>query len=101
MKERPTFLGGIRMKKELQVQIIEEYKDYLSTLAKSRLFTKEEILKMKETQAYKDAIINPNNIWCKCRKEWGTTYKTDGEVYLGVEKHSFICNHCKKYRQIG
>ena len=51
--------------------------------------------------AYKDAIEDPENIWCECPEDHDTEFKPDNESYLGVTKHGYICKNCKKYVQIG
>ena len=84
--------------------IIEEIKKEFRMLVRGLLkdgFTKEDILKLPETKAYEDAIKDPEDIWCDCQGETDSTFKPDGESYLGVEKHGYICNKCKKYTQIG
>ncbi|MBO7615039.1 MAG: hypothetical protein J6T15_05025 [Bacilli bacterium] len=79
-----------------------EYKEYLKTL-KEAGYTKEQIDKMPETKAYKDAIKDPDDIWCECGyySDDETYYKEYGEFYLGVESEGYLCKKCMKFTQIG
>jgi len=85
-------------------EIVKELRDEFRMLVRELLkvgFTKEELLKLPVTTAYEDAMKDPENIWCNCGKDNGSKYKPDGESYLGVSKHGYICNKCRKYTQIG
>lgn len=81
-------------------QLKEEFRGVVRSLL-SAGFTKDEILKLPETKAYSDAIKDPDDIWCDCGSTADGKYKEDGAVYLGVEKHGWICPKCKKFKQIG
>ena len=52
-------------------------------------------------KAYKDAIKDPEDIWCECGAPNGEEAKEYDDSYLGVDKEGYICNNCKKYVQIG
>lgn len=79
-------------------EIKKEYEAFRNRLKKR--YTDEEIDNMPEIKAYKDAIADPDDIWCECNSG-DDLYKEDGDVYLGVDKHGYICSNCKKYTQIG
>ena len=87
-------------KPELINEIKKEFRDFKAIL-KDYDFTNEEINALPETKAYKDAIKDPENVWCTCSEKTESKFKPDGAVYLGVYKHGFICTKCKKYAQIG
>ncbi len=89
-KEKP------KIKKEIE----KEFREFVKDLLRAG-FTKEELLKLKETKAYNDALNDPENIWCECNEDTNSEFKPDGEQYLGVTKHGYICKKCKKYTQIG
>jgi len=89
-KEKP------RIKKEIE----EEFREFVRELSKYG-FSQEEIRKLPETKAYSDALKDPEDIWCECTEDTDSDFKPDGETYLGVSKHAYICKRCKKYTQIG
>ena len=84
-------------------EIIKEIKREFNQFAKQLkpYMTDDEIRNLPETKAYQDAIADPDDIWCECGSDFNEEYKPDGESYLGVDKHGYICNNCKKYVQIG
>lgn len=89
--------------KELEPEIKEELMKELKGFVRSvrGYFSSDEILNLPEVKAYKAAILNPEDIWCECSGETSSEFKPDGESYLGVSKHGYICNKCKKFTQIG
>ena len=88
-------------KPEIIEELKKELKAYKNKMA-SEGYSKEEIKELPMIKAYEDAIKDPDDIWCECGKYAGEDlYKDDGEVYLGVEKHGWICPNCSKYTQIG
>lgn len=87
-------------KPRIKEEIVEEFREFIRSLYRAGL-KKEDIEKLPEVKAYSDAIKDPEDIWCECSEEHDTDYKPDGEVYLGVSKHAYICKKCKKYKQIG
>ena len=87
-------------KPKIRKEIENEYRELVRDLLKYGL-SKEEIMKLPETKAYNDAIKDPEDIWCECSEDTESNFKPDGEVYLGVSKHAYICKRCKKYTQIG
>ena len=86
-------------KPEISKDIEEEFKQFKKDLLQSG-FTEESIKTMPEVKAYEDAIADPDDIWCECGSG-EDLYKEDGDVYLGVDKHGYICSNCMKYTQIG
>lgn len=86
-------------KPEIKKELEEELRELVRML--KPYFSIDEIMKMKEIKAYSDAIKDPEDIWCECSGDTGSKFKPDGEPYLGVTKHAYICNKCGKYTQIG
>lgn len=89
----PTDEEVSAMKKELEKEyngFKEEMAEYIDTPVGSAI-----------NQAYIDAIKDPDDIWCECDEDYDVNYKEEGSLYLGVEKHGYICSHCQKYKQIG
>lgn len=87
-------------KEDIRAEIKEEMLDLVRELSRYGM-SKDEIMNLKEIKAYKDAYADPEDIWCNCKEEHESDYKPDGESYLGVEKHAYICKGCKKFTQIG
>lgn len=88
-----------KAKPEIRKEIEQEFRQFCRDM--KGYFTPEEIRNLPETKAYRDALIDPEDIWCECPEEYDVDYKPDGETYLGVSKHAYICKKCKKYVQIG
>lgn len=88
---------------EAKPEIIKEIKkEFASFLRYAKKYYSEEELKETSTyKAYQDAIKDPEDIWCECGAPNGESYKEDGDSYLGVEKHGYVCNDCGKFVQIG
>lgn len=86
-------------KPQMRKEIEKEFKRFCKDLR--GYFTPDEIRNLPETKAYEDALKDPEDIWCECPEEHSTEFKPDGEQYLGVTKHAYICKKCKKYVQIG
>lgn len=88
-------------KPEMIQELKAEYKEYIKGCLDDG-YTKEEIAELPVTKAYKDAMKDPDDIWCECDEYPDETlFKDDGEIYLGVSKHAWICPNCGKFTQIG
>ena len=86
---------------EAKPEIIEDLKRELASYVRACREDGEEI-NSTVFKAYQDAIKDPDDIWCECDEIYGDEFfKEDGEVYLGVSKHAYVCPHCMKYMQIG
>lgn len=47
------------------------------------------------------AVVNyAKNMWCKCKKDYGTTFYDDN-VHPVLRKHHYRCKKCGKVKQIG
>ena len=88
-------------KSKISNNIAKEYAKFTEQLTHSGLFKPEDVWKLPEGKAYRDAIKDPDDIWCECTEDTNSKFKPDGASYLGVSKHGYICNKCKKYTQIG
>ena len=86
-------------KPEIRKQIENEFRNFVRDIR--AYYSADEIRQLPETQAYSDAIKDPEDIWCECHEDHDTEFKPDNESYLGVTKHGYICKNCKKYVQIG
>ena len=85
---------------EAKPEIIEDLKRELASYVRACKEDGEEI-NSTVFKAYQDAIKDPDDIWCECTDSNDEFFKEDGEVYLGVSKHAYICPRCMKYVQIG
>lgn len=88
-------------KSKISDDIAKEYARFTKKLTSSGLFKPEDVWELPEGKAYRDAIKDPEDIWCKCSGDTDSKFKPDGTSYLGVSKHGYICNKCKKFTQIG
>lgn len=88
-------------KSKISDDIAKEYARFTKKLTSSGLFKPEDVWELPEGKAYRDAIKDPEDIWCECSGDTDSKFKPDGTSYLGVSKHGYICNKCKKFTQIG
>ena len=86
-------------KPKRSTEIEKEYKKLIKDL-ESIGISGNQLESVPEVGAYKDAIEDPDDIWCECGNI-NSIYKPDGESYLGVDKHGYICSRCRKFQQIG
>jgi len=109
MDNDPTWAAAVnkvtkdheKNKSKISDDIAKEYARFTKKLTSSGLFKPEDVWELPEGKAYRDAIKDPEDIWCTCSSDSGSKFKPDGSSYLGVSKHGYICNKCKKFTQIG